>query len=163
MTPSSPEPPHIDLPAQRRLKLEQLRSKGIDPFTNGLRVDFECGEIAPRVQNGSLAMGTVLSVAGRVGAIRNMGKSSFLDLRDATGRIQIFVPTKELSEVDDTIWRQLDLGDILGVTGELFLTRTGELSVRVRSLVLLAKALQPFSAKFHGLNDLETRHRQRYL
>jgi lysyl-tRNA synthetase class 2 len=163
VTSPNPDHPRADLPAQRRLKLERLRSKGINPFFNTHAVDFDCGEIGAKVENGSLELGTAISVAGRVAAIRNMGKNSFLDLRDATGRIQIFLSVRELGGADEEICALLDLGDILGVRGELFRTKTGELSVRASSIVLLAKALRPLPAKFHGLQDIETRHRRRYL
>jgi lysyl-tRNA synthetase class 2 len=102
-------------------------------------------------------------VAGRVTAIRKHGKAAFLDLRDAWAKIQVYIKKNQVSERDFELYQLLDVGDILGVKGALFRTRTGELTVQARELAFLGKALRPLPEKFHGLRDTELRYRQRYL
>ncbi len=104
-----------------------------------------------------------LSVSGRIMAMRKMGKVAFGDLIDPTGKVQLFVKRDLLSEPEYERFGLIDLGDIIGVRGRVFRTRTGELSVEVHEFELLSKALRPFPEKFHGLKDKETRYRQRYL
>ncbi len=116
------------------------------------------GEIRAR-----FAEGTAFRVAGRITAHRDMGKSHFLDLSDLTGRIQIYVGLKNLTPEQAAVFALLDLGDFLGVEGEGFITRTGEPTLRVSRFVPLSKALRPLPDKYHGLVDVEARHRQRYL
>ena len=143
---------------QRRLKLEKLRALGVDPFRNKFAPTEGCGEARARYEEGRQ-----VAVAGRVMAHRDMGKSHFLDLKDQTGRIQIYARKNDLSEADWQILKLLDLGDFLGVEGTMFTTRTGEISVKAKRLVILSKALRPPPAKWYGLEDVETRYRQRYL
>jgi lysyl-tRNA synthetase class 2 len=110
------------------------------------------------------ALGIRVSVAGRLMSRRVMGKASFLDLQDMSGRIQLFLQRDNLPEgTYQTFKKDWDLGDIIGVEGQLFKTRTGELSVRADTLRLLTKSLRPLPEKYHGLSDQETRYRQRYL
>ncbi|MFC1871557.1 lysine--tRNA ligase [Chloroflexota bacterium] len=105
----------------------------------------------------------MVSVAGRIMAIRRMGKSSFVDLRDGSGKIQLFLNVSELDEDVRGLFKELDIGDIIGVSGKLFRTKTAEPTVEVAKLSLLAKSLQPLPEKWHGLSDVDTRYRQRYL
>ncbi|HJX24566.1 MAG TPA: lysine--tRNA ligase, partial [Chthoniobacterales bacterium] len=107
--------------------------------------------------------GETLRAAGRITAHRDMGKSHFVDLRDATGRIQIYVHAKEVGAETVDLFQLLDLGDFIGVEGECFLTKTGEPTLKVRKLEVLSKSLRPLPEKWHGLQDVETRYRQRYL
>src|SRR5204862_344295 len=104
-----------------------------------------------------------LRVAGRITAHRDMGKSHFLDLRDATGRIQIYVHAKEVGPELIELFRLLDIGDFIGVEGTCFLTKSGEPTIKVQAFRLLAKTLRPLPEKWHGLQDIEARYRQRYL
>lgn len=159
----SDQPGHVDLFAQRRQKLEQLRTNNLNPFANEFSVTHDCGAARQLVEDGKLAEDSVVKVAGRVSAIRNMGNSAFFDLRDFTGRIQVFLQRKGLTPTEAEVFDQLDLGDILGVEGTIFRTKAGEISVKLTSPMLLAKALQPPPSNFHGLEDVETRYRQRYL
>ncbi len=144
--------------AVRREKLDALRATGTDPFGTRFDTDGTVGQIRER-----FAEGTVFRVAGRVTAHRDMGKSHFLDLSDLTGRIQIYVGTKNLTPEHLAAFASLDIGDFLGVEGECFMTRTGEPTLRVSRFVPLSKALRPLPDKYHGLVDPEARLRQRYL
>jgi lysyl-tRNA synthetase len=146
---------------QRRAKLAALRTKGIDPFKN----KFTPGETCAAARAG-YAEGREVAVAGRITAHREMGKSMFLDVRDQSGRLQIYAQKNHLEETAPGSWEiftHLDLGDFVGARGKLFTTKTGEISVKLDSFVILAKALRPPPAKWHGLEDTEIRYRQRYL
>ncbi len=151
--------------AQRRAKLAALREKG-DPFPNDFRRNVLAGELHAEYgekDNAALEAQPVrVKLAGRMMAKRVMGKASFAQVQDMSGRIQLFVQRDALHEVYED-FKKWDVGDILGAEGTLFKTRTGELSVRVDELRLLTKALRPLPEKFHGLVDQETRYRQRYL
>lgn len=147
-----------DLIALRKAKLAQLRAGNHDPFRN----EFHPTDSAAQVR-ANPTEGRVVRVAGRLTAHRDMGKSMFCDLRDETDRIQIYVQKNALGDALFNLFKHLDLGDILGVEGDLFTTKTGELSIRVKSFTVLAKAVRPPPEKWHGLQDVETRYRQRYL
>ncbi len=149
----------------RRDKLTGLREAGQDPFViTKYPVDFYSTEV--KEQFAYLAeeenSGKTVTLAGRMMSKRIMGKASFAHLRDGKGDIQIFVKRDELGDESYADFKKLDIGDVIGCKGEVFRTRSGELSVRVSELVLLAKALLPLPEKFHGLTDRETRYRQRY-
>jgi lysyl-tRNA synthetase, class II len=147
-----------ELIALRRKKLETLRAKGIEPF--GTAFDFS-GSIADVREQ--FKEGETRRVAGRITAHRDMGKSHFLDLRDVTGRIQIYVHAKEIGPELFDLFRLLDIGDFIGVEGTYFVTKSGEPTVKVQTFQLLAKTLRPLPEKWHGLQDIEARYRQRYL
>jgi lysyl-tRNA synthetase, class II len=147
-----------DLIALRREKLENLRKLKIDPFRN----EFQPSESVKQIRENPTE-GRVVKVAGRLTAHRDMGKSMFCDVRDETDRIQIYAQKNSLGDDLFHIFTHLDLGDILGVEGELFVTKTGELSIKVKSFTILSKALRPPPEKWHGLQDTEARYRQRYL
>ena len=106
--------------------------------------------------------GETLRAAGRITAHRDMGRSHFIDLRDATGRIQVYLHEKEMGQHME-VFRLLDLGDFIGVEGVCFLTKTGELTLKIRDFQVLAKSIRPLPEKWHGLQDVEARYRQRYL
>ncbi len=153
--------------AQRMKKLEDLRAAGVDPYP----ARFSPTDSAETLQReaGELANETLLEldrragVAGRIVALRKFGKSVFAHLQDGSGRIQVYFRKDILPAEDFAVMKKLDIGDIAGVEGSLFRTRTGELTVEARSLVLLAKSLRPLPEKWHGLKDIEQRYRQRYL
>jgi lysyl-tRNA synthetase class 2 len=147
-----------ELIALRRKKLEELRAKGVEPFGAGFEVTGSIAEVRERFKEGE-----TLRAAGRITAHRDMGKSHFLDLRDATGRIQIYVHAKEVGPELIDLFRLLDLGDFIGVEGMCFVTKSGEPTLKVRTFQLLAKALRPLPEKWHGLQDIEARYRHRYL
>ncbi len=150
----------------RRDKLSGLREAGKDPFViTKYPVDAYSTQV--KEQFAYLAeeenSGKTVTLAGRMMSKRIMGKASFAHLRDGQGDIQIFVKRDELGEEAYADFKKLDIGDVIGCKGEVFRTRSGELSVRVCELVLLSKALLPLPEKFHGLTDRETRYRQRYV
>jgi lysyl-tRNA synthetase len=148
---------------QRREKLEALRAKGIDPFQNKFTPTEKCNDAREKYQRGEYSDTTEVSVAGRITAHRDMGKSMFIDVRDQSGRIQVYAQKNALGDELFGIFTHLDLGDFVGVKGTLFTTKTGEISIKLQSFVILAKALRPPPAKWHGLEDTEIRYRQRYL
>ncbi|MCY3625906.1 MAG: lysine--tRNA ligase [Candidatus Dadabacteria bacterium] len=152
----------------RKSKLEELRAMGIDPYANGFTPEHTAGELvslhASKSPEELEQMEGIFSLAGRIVSKRDFGKSAFFHLSDRTGRIQGFVQKNSIDEKTFTLFRKLlDVGDFAGVRGELFKTRTGEVTLRVRELFLLTKALRPLPEKWHGLQDVETRYRQRYL
>jgi lysyl-tRNA synthetase class 2 len=143
----------------RKQKVEQLRTRGIEPF--GGR--FEVTESAAAAKE-NFAEGRAVTLAGRIMAHRDMGKSQFADLKDGSGRMQLFVQKQTVGDEQFDIFKHLaDLGDIVGVSGTLFKTRTGEITVKVERFTLLAKALRPLPKEHFGIQDVETRYRQRYL
>jgi lysyl-tRNA synthetase class 2 len=152
--------------AERRAKLARLRAER-EAFPNDFRRDARAGELAAAY--GSHAAETLqrenvsVRVAGRLVAKRLMGKSAFAELQDGSGRIQLFVQRAALGEALYDDFKKWDVGDIIGAAGELMKTKTGELSVGVRELRLLVKALRPLPEKWHGIADHEIRLRQRYL
>lgn len=148
---------------QRKAKLTALQSKGIDPFKNKFTPDSKCNDARSGFDTGALPEGTKVSVAGRITAHREMGKSIFVDVRDQSGRIQVYAQKNALGEEQWHVFTHLDLGDFIGVTGTLFRTKTGEPSIKLESFTILSKALRPPPAKWHGLEDTEIRYRQRYL
>src|SRR5437660_10353768 len=147
-----------ELIALRRKKLDALCAKGVEPFGSGFEVTGSIAEVREK-----FAEGKILRAAGRITAHRDMGKSHFLDLRDATGRIQIYIHAKEVGPELIDLFRLLDIGDFIGVEGTCFVTKSGEPTLKVRTFRLLAKALRPLPEKWHGLQDIAARYRQRYL
>jgi lysyl-tRNA synthetase class 2 len=147
-----------ELIAQRRAKLEALRARKIEPFGAGFETAGSIAEVRAKFKEGG-----TLRVAGRITAHRDMGRSRFVDLRDATGRIQVYLQAKEIGPEAMEAFNLLDLGDFIGVEGTCFLTKTGESTLKVRSFKMLAKSLRPLPEKWHGLQDVEARYRQRYL
>lgn len=151
---------------QRRAKLAEQRAQG-NAFPNTFRPTDKAAQLHAahgEKEKGDLATEAVsVAVAGRMMFQRIMGKASFADLQDVSGSIQLFFHQGTLGEELYEQFKRLDLGDILGVNGTLFITKTGELSVKVLSFELLTKSLRPLPEKFHGLSDQETRYRQRYV
>jgi len=143
---------------QRKAKLAALRAKGIDPFKN----KFTPGETCQHARE-HYAEGREVALAGRITAHRDMGKSMFMDIRDQSGRMQIYAQKNVLGYEPFAILQHLDLADFIGVRGTMFTTKTNEISVKITGFVILAKALRPPPAKWHGLEDTEIRYRQRYL
>ena len=143
---------------QRKAKLAALRAKGIDPFKNKFTPAESCADARK-----NYAEGREVALAGRITAHRDMGKSMFMDIRDQSGRIQIYAQKNVLGDEQWSLFTHLDLADFIGVRGTMFTTKTSEISVKITSFVILAKALRPPPAKWHGLEDTEIRYRQRYL
>ncbi len=150
--------------AVRRQKLADLRAKDMDPF----RADFQpkhfsAEAVAAFSPEAEAEAQPVVSVAGRLMVIRKMGKAQFVKIQDQAGIIQIYVRLDGIGEESYADFKKLDLGDIIGVEGQLFQTKTGEISIRASRYVLLSKALRPLPEKFHGLTDVEQKYRQRHL
>src|ERR1700719_365443 len=152
---------------QRQKKLEQIQKLGFDPFPREFRWTHSSAELVHAYSQSSAsdleANRRDVRVAGRMVSIRLMGKAGFAHLQGSGGRIQIYVKKDVVAEKGFELFHLLDLGDSIGVHGHLFRTRTNELSIFVKELVLLSKALLPLPEKWHGLSDVELRYRQRYL
>ncbi|MBR2625721.1 MAG: lysine--tRNA ligase [Lentisphaeria bacterium] len=156
---------NMDLFEQRTAKIRDYQEAGINPF-GGAFPNVELIEVVRTKElppEGSELPGPEATVAGRMTAKRGMGKSIFADLRDSTGRLQLFAGKSDMPEEMFALCRKLDIGDIIGVKGNLFVTKTGELTLRVKEVTLLSKSMRPLPEKFHGLVDVEQRYRQRYL
>ena len=157
----APEQDISEILKVRREKLKTLQDAGRDPFavtrfpvthhTQDIRDSFDALEGKP------------VSIAGRLMSKRGMGKVSFCDLQDKTGRIQLYARRDEMDEAAYNEFKKYDIGDIVGVDGEVFRTQRGEMSVRCKAVTLLSKSLRPLPEKFHGLQDKELRYRQRYV
>ena len=160
---SGDEPP--PLLRQRRDKLEALRARGIDPFGTRFPVTHWARDLRARLgaagEDELKGFGPV-QVAGRIVALRHHGKTCFAHVMDYTGRIQLYARADQLGD-DYALFTALDVGDFVGVTGEPFRTRTGELTVGVKTFTVLSKSLRPLPEKWHGLRDVETRYRRRYV
>ena len=155
------EMPLSDQVKVRRDKLEALRAEGFDPF---IQTRFEVTSDSAAIKEHFDSMeGQSVRLAGRLMSKRGMGKVSFCDLQDRTGRIQLYVKFDEMEESSFQRFKKNDIGDIVGVVGDVFKTERGEISVRVHEATLLSKSLLPLPEKFHGLTDKETRFRQRYV
>ena len=157
----------LDLIAQQRLeKLNRIRARGINPYSHSYHRSHTAQQAIAllRQQEDSGKVETpVVSVAGRIMANRPMGKASFLDIRDGSGKIQLYFRSNLLDEASLKLLKDIDIGDIIGVSGKLFQTKTGEPTIEVEDFTLLAKSLQPLPEKWHGLSDIDKRYRQRYL
>ena len=147
-----------ELIAVRREKLNRLKELGVNPYGEKFLIDSEIDELCSSFTEGSKVI-----IAGRITAHRDMGKSHFFDISDFKGRIQCYLNAKAVGEQDFEIFKQLDLGDWIGIEGETFKTKVGEATVKVESFKVLSKSLRPLPDKYHGLSDKETRYRQRYL
>ena len=151
-----------DQHAVRRQKLADLRAAGVDPFrANASPTHFSADAIKAYVPGQDNVV--PVTVAGRLVTIRDMGKSQFVKILDQQGKIQLYVKKDVVGDDAYAAFKKLDLGDIIGASGTLFVTKTGEVTVRVDSYVLVSKALRPLPEKWHGLSDPEQVYRQRYL
>jgi len=150
-----------DLVEVRRGKLERLREAGVDPFPTRFDRTHTTAEALAGLES---LVGQEISVAGRMVSRRVMGRASFAHIQDGEGRLQIYVKQDVVGPAAYSLFRELvDTGDVLGVRGTLFRTRTGETTLEVHGLEILAKSLRPLPEKWHGLTDVEARYRQRYL
>ena len=151
-----------DQHAVRRNKLAEMRAGGFDPFRASVTQSHFSADAMKLYVEGQDNVVTV-SVAGRLVTIRDMGKSQFVKILDQQGQLQLYVKKDVIGDVAYAAFKKLDLGDILGATGTLFVTKTGEITVRVERCTLVTKALRPLPEKWHGLSDAEQVYRQRYL
>lgn len=151
-----------DLYAVRKAKLDAMRQEGVDPFrANWNQVQTSAEAIALYTEDE--ANSPTVSVAGRIVVFRGMGKASFIKIQDRAGQIQLYVKSEEIGPEAYEAFKKLDLGDIIGASGQLFKTKTGEVTIRVKAYRLVSKALRPLPEKWHGLTDDEQRYRERHL
>ena len=154
-------PSESELIRIRREKLQGLRESGLDPYNI---TKFEKTHSSSQILNNFETMeGKKVSIAGRLMSKRVMGKASFSHIQDMDGQIQLYIRRDVLGEEPYAEYKKLDIGDVVGITGEVFKTNKGEISVKADTLVLLAKSLLPLPEKFHGLKDVDLRYRQRYV
>ena len=159
--PQQQEVPLSELLKIRRDKLKELQEAGQDPFQ---QTRFAWDATSQQIKDNFDAMeGKSVKVAGRLMSKRGMGKVSFCDMQDRDGRIQLYARQDEMDEATYKQFKKYDIGDIVGVDGEVFRTQRGEMSVRIKEVTLLSKSLLPLPEKFHGLQDKELRYRQRYV
>ena len=147
---------------QRIAKLDTLRKQGVEPYPYRFERTHRVGE-ARDAGDALVESGEKVSLAGRLMAVRGHGHTSFGDLKDDTGRIQVYIKDADVDEKTFALFRLLDVGDLVGVSGSLFRTRTGELTLAIAGIELLGKSLLPLPEKYHGLKDKELRYRRRYL
>jgi lysyl-tRNA synthetase class 2 len=155
-----------DVLSKRKEKIEALKGANIPLFPNHFRVTHTVDELlkqVDRADNIPMEEGPVFSAAGRMMAVNRFGKSSFIRFRDRTGQLQAYVRMDRVGEAAYQLFKQLEVGDFVGITGTLFQTKTGEWTLLAGSLELICKASRPLPEKFHGLRDPEKRYRQRYL
>jgi lysyl-tRNA synthetase class 2 len=155
------------LTEERIIKAEKLKSTGVNLYPAGYHTDITISEA---VENfGQMDAETLerdsntYSVAGRIVALRNFGKACFIHIQDRTGRIQSYIRKDKVSDEEFKVFKLMDIGDFIGIKGPFFRTRTGELTILAEDLTLLTKSLRPLPEKWHGLTDVETRYRQRYV
>jgi len=156
-----------ELTQQRIRKLEALKKEGIDPFPNNFRVTHTSLDLQEAF--GSMSDEELKTVegrfclAGRIVAIRDFGKASFIHIQDRMGRIQAYIQKNAVGDQAFQFFKTIDIGDFIGLEGKVFRTKTGELTIQVETFRLLVKSLRPLPEKWHGLTDIEARYRQRYL
>ena len=156
-----------ELTQQRIRKLEALKKEGIDPFPNNFRVTHTSLDLQEAF--GSMSDEELKTVegrfclAGRIVAIRDFGKASFIHIQDRAGRIQAYIQKNAVGDQAFQFFKTFDIGDFIGLEGKVFRTKTGELTIQVETFRLLVKSLRPLPEKWHGLTDIEARYRQRYL
>ena len=149
---------------QRREKAKALKEEGVELYPN----DFEVTHTVENVKNAIAGKdesleGIVLSMAGRIVGLRSFGRAAFLHFRDRSGKLQAYIQRDDVGKQVYKQFKKYDIGDIIGIRGELFQTKTGEWTLSAKEIRLLCKALRPLPEKFHGLKDPEKRYRQRYL
>jgi lysyl-tRNA synthetase class 2 len=149
-----------DLRQQRLAKLQKLREAGIDPYPLRFKRSHEVAQVLAEFD---ALDGQEVTIAGRLVAIRAMGKASFAHIMDGSGRIQIYVRLDHIGEDQYGLFKLFDIGDFIGVTGRPFRTKTGEATIEAHSIAMLSKSLRPLPEKWHGLTDVEKRYRYRYL
>lgn len=144
----------------RRDKMTTIEEKGIEPFARKYDVTHHANDVITQFET---LEGQIVKLAGRIMAVRGHGKTSFVNIMDISGRVQVYFRQDVIGEAEYENFKLLDIGDIIGVEGVVFKTQRGEMSVKINSFEILAKSLRPLPEKWHGLKDVETRYRQRYL
>jgi lysyl-tRNA synthetase class 2 len=152
---------------ERVEKGEKIRARGVNPYPAGFDVDLTTAQVIKRFEAMTPAEleqgGESIGVAGRILSMRDFGKASFIHIQDRAGRLQIYIRKNKVPAESFEVFKLMDIGDFIGVRGPVFRTRTGELTVMAEDLRLLCKSMRPLPEKWHGLTDVETRYRKRYL
>ncbi len=152
-----------DILSIRRDKIKALREKGLKPFGSRFEKTAALSSLKDDFEKGHIKEGGIVKVAGRLMNLREHGKSFFSDIKDHTAKMQLYTKKDNIGEEAWALKDLIDIGDIIGAEGELFKTRTGEVTVKVSSFTILSKSMHPLPEKWHGLKDIEIRYRQRYL
>ena len=151
----------------RREKAENIRTMGVNPYPAGYNYDITASEAMERFgDRDAEALENIketFSMAGRIISLRDFGKASFIHIKDMTGRIQAYIRKDRIGEEQFKVFKLMDIGDFIGIKGTFFRTRTGELTILADNITLLTKSMRPLPEKWHGLTDIETRYRQRYV
>ncbi|MEO8376449.1 MAG: amino acid--tRNA ligase-related protein, partial [Candidatus Sumerlaeota bacterium] len=156
-------PDHNDLMANRYQKAAALRASGVNPYPADFAVDHLAADVLAK-KDELLASGDQVAVLGRAFTIRAFGKAAFFHLRDRSGQIQVYLKQGVLSDSDFKLYKEfLDAGDIVGVKGKVFITKTGETTIEAASFMIATKSVRQLPEKWQGLTDVEIRYRQRYL
>jgi lysyl-tRNA synthetase, class II len=159
----------IDLLTQRKQKIEALRAEGTNPFPSGFAVPHTVAHIRQLIEAGEAETGeacapeATFTVAGRMMAVNSFGKSAFIRFRDRTGHMQAYIRKDKVDAAQYALFKQMDIGDYIGLTGGVFQTKTGEWTLLAEQLTLLCKSTRPLPEKYHGLKDPEKRYRRRYV
>ena len=150
---------------ERKKKLDELRSRGIEPYPYSYDTKHKTAEIAEKYKKLGKEQKTkdIVNIAGRLLSLRKMGKVIFAHLQDSTGKIQLYFRQDDLGREKFKLLKFIDIGDIIGAKGTVFRTKMGEITVNVSKFPLLTKTLRPLPEKYHGLKDTELRYRKRYL
>jgi lysyl-tRNA synthetase, class II len=151
-----------DLMSLRKLKIEELRREQVNPFPSGTAIAHTVAEVQAHTAEDPVPERTY-TLAGRIMAVNSFGKSAFIRFRDRTGQLQAYIRKDKVGDADYAIFKKLDIGDFITVTGAMFQTKTGEWTLLADKMALLCKSTRPLPEKFHGLKDPEKRYRQRYL
>jgi len=155
------------LMVQRLRKIDDLKKEGINLFPNDFRADNTSGDLVKQYGQATpddlKMVKESFSLAGRIMAMRDFGKAAFIHIQDRGGKIQVYVRSEKVGEKSFSLFKKMDIGDFIGITGTLFRTKTHELTIDAASIRLLTKCMRPLPEKWHGLKDIETRYRQRYL
>ena len=155
-----------DILRKRKEKIEELKRDGINLFPNGFNVSDTIRDIQNTIEKSPQSLtedDPIFVTAGRMMAINNFGKSAFIRFRDRTGQLQAYVRKDRIGDDAYRLFKQLDIGDFVGLKGGLFQTRTGEWTLLANEVELVCKSTRPLPEKFHGLRDPEKRYRQRYI
>ena len=156
-----------DFIRHRREKAAELREAGINPYANGFKADHTAAQVttlfAGRSREDTEACADVFSLAGRIVSLRDFGKAAFVQIQDRSGRMQAYIQKNGIGEENFAVFKKVDIGDFVGVRGRAFVTKSDELTIMASQVCLLTKSLRPLPEKWHGLQDVETRYRQRYL
>ncbi|MGD8469710.1 MAG: OB-fold nucleic acid binding domain-containing protein, partial [Desulfobacterales bacterium] len=155
-----------ELIKKRKDKFDMLKQSGLKLFPNDFKVSHSINDIKALVEKAPETLkldSPLLAVAGRMMAINRFGKTTFIRFRDRTGQLQAYIRKDQIGADSYDLFKQLDVGDFVGLVGEMFQTKTGEWTLLVKELRLLCKSIRPLPEKFHGLKDPEKRYRQRYL